>query len=212
VVSSTDWHEWHHGYDDPHSNLSRRLASVQQQVTAWLDSRDDESLRVVSACSGMGRDLLEVLGRRPDAGRVSGRLVELDPELAAAADSYAEAHGLTGIHVLRADAGTTDSYLGAVPADLVMMCGVFGNICDDDIHRTVGLLPGMCAPGATVIWTRGKFETDFAHTIRGWFADAGFEEVMLDAPRDTGYRVGVHRLVAPPRDLPGGTTLFTFVR
>jgi hypothetical protein len=213
VDPRTDWHAWHQDYDDPGSDLSRRRRSVQQQVSDWLDSRAGENLRVVSACSGTGLDLLEVLAGRPaDAERVRARLVEMDVDLADAAESYATAHGLERIEVLRADAGTTDSYAGAVPADLVMMCGVFGNIVDGDILRTVRLLPAMCAEGATVLWTRGRFESDFALTIRDWFAAAGFEEVAMDMPTDVGYRVGAHRLVGPPRELPAATTFFTFVR
>lgn len=210
---STDWHAWHQGYDDPHSDLSRRRRSVQQQIEAWLDTREDEALRVVSACSGNGLDLLEVMARRPvDTARVQARLLELDDELAGAAESYAAVHGLDGVDVHRADAGTTDSYRGAVPADLVLMCGVFGNITDDDILGTVQLLPTLCAAGATVIWTRGRLDLDLTPTIRGWFADAGFEEVAMDVPEDTGYRVGAHRLVGPTRVLPGGRTFFTFTR
>jgi hypothetical protein len=213
VGSSTDWHAWHQEYDDPSSDLSRRRRSVQQQIGAWLDSRDDEDLRVVSACSGNGLDLLEVLARRPsDGARVRARLIELDDELAGSAESYAAAHGIEGVDVHRTDAGSTDSYVGAVPADLVMMCGVFGNISDDDLLGTVRLLPALCAAGATVIWTRGRLDFDLTPTIRSWFADAGFEEVAMDVPADTGCRVGAHRLVGPPRDLPAGITFFTFTR
>ena len=186
---------------------------MQRQVEHWLDERAEDTLRVVSACSGNGLDLLEVLARRPrDAARVHARLIELDDELAGSAESYAAAHGLGGVDVLRADAGTTDSYAGAVPADLVMMCGVFGNISDDDLLETVRMLPAMCAPRATVIWTRGRHESDLAPTIAGWFADSGFEEVAMDMPADTTYRVGVHRLVGPNREMPTGITCFTFER
>lgn len=210
----TDWHAWHHGYDDPDSDLSRRRRSVQRQVEHWLDERAEATLQVVSACSGNGLDLLEVLARRPgDGQRVRARLVETDDELADAAESYAAEHGLDQVDVHRADAGIGDTYLGAVPADLVMMCGVFGNISDDDIRRTVGALPSLCAPGATVIWTRGRFASgDLAPTIGTWLAEAGFEEVAMDAPDDTTYRVGTHRLVGPPQELFPGMELFGFIR
>jgi hypothetical protein len=210
----TDWHAWHRGYDDPDSDLSRRRRSVQRQVAAWLDERSEPTLQVVSACSGNGLDLLEVLARRPgDGQRVRARLVETDDELADAAESYAAEHGLDQVDVHRADAGIGDTYLGAVPADLVMMCGVFGNISDDDIRRTVGALPSLCAPGATVIWTRGRFASgDLAPTIGTWLGEAGFEEVAMDAPEDTTYRVGTHRLVGSPQALAPGSDLFRFVR
>jgi hypothetical protein len=210
----TDWQAWHSGYDDPDSDLSRRRRSVQRQVEHWLDERAEDTLRVVSACSGNGLDLLEVLARRPgDARRVSARLLETDDDLAGAAESYAAAQGLDQIDVRRADAGVGDSYLGAVPADLVMMCGVFGNISNDDIGRTVGALPALCAPGATVIWTRGRFTSgDLAPTIGTWLAEAGFDEIAMDAPDDTTYRVGTHRLVGAAQDLVPGSDLFRFIR
>ena len=33
------------------------------------------------------------------------------------------------------DASTTSAYRGAVPADLVLACGIFGNVSDEDIQR-----------------------------------------------------------------------------
>jgi hypothetical protein len=213
-MAGTDWQQWHLGYDDPASDLSRRRRAVQHQLRRWLHLRDEPILQVVSACSGDGLDLLEVLAHRPrDASRVRARLLELDDGLAGRAESYAAAHGLDGIDVRRADAGLGDSYLGAVPADLVMMCGVFGNIGDQDLQATVRLTPGLCAPGATVVWTRGRFSSgDLTSAIRGWFVEAGFEEAAFEAPDDTTYRVGVHRLVAEPQPAPAGVTLFRFTR
>ncbi len=213
---ATDWVDWHAAYADPGSDLSRRRLSVQRQIRQWLDTRDDEHLRVVSACAGDGRDLLEVLADRGDGDRVTATLLELDDELATAAEEYAAAHGLSA-EVRRSDAGATDSYAGVVPADLVQMCGVFGNVTDEDLRGTVLRLPELCAPGATVIWTRGQWLTDEVPTdltgeIRAWFDDAGFEEVAFDAPDDTTYRVGAHRLATAPRPLTPGVTFFRFIR
>jgi hypothetical protein len=119
-------------------------------------------------------------------------------------------NGLTGVEVVEGDAGAIDSYADAVPADLVMFCGVFGNIVPADVERTVRALPQLCAPGATVIWTRGSHEPDIRDAIRGWFADTGFEEVSFDAPDDVEWSVGVHRLTAPPQPFTPGHHLFTF--
>jgi len=209
---NTDWQAWHEPYADPHSDLSRRRRSVQRQITQWLDERDDEHLRVVSACAGDGRDLLEVLAARPDRARVTATLLELDDGLASAAEEYAAAHDLA-VDVRRSDAGTTDSYAGAVPADLVQMCGVFGNVTDSDLRATIAALPQLCTDGATVIWTRGRFATgDLTGEIRGWFGEEGFEEVAFDAPWNAKYRVGTHRLVVAPRSLVSGQTFFRFTR
>jgi len=40
----------------------------------------------------------------------------------------------------------------------------------------------------------------------------GFERVSSDAPEDTRYRVGAHRLTAPPRPPGPNRTFFTFQR
>lgn len=138
-MTATHWQRWHEGYVDPGSDLSRRRRSVQRQIEQWLDSRDDAALSVVSACSGDGLDLLEVLAGRPDdARRVRARLLELDEGLAEKAETHADAHGLDQVEVRRADAGVTDSYLGSVPADLVMMCGVFGTPSSAERRPWVG--------------------------------------------------------------------------
>ncbi|MGB8650965.1 MAG: SAM-dependent methyltransferase, partial [Mycobacteriales bacterium] len=178
---SSHWYDWHAPYDEPGSPLDRRLRIVQSQVAGWLRGRGRQQLRVVSACAGQGRDLLEVLGAAPS---VRARLVELDPDNVAAAERAARAAGLDGVQVVCADAGWTDAYAGAVPADLVLMCGVFGNISDDDVHRTVGLLPQLCAAGATVIWTRSRRAPDLTPSIRSWFGEVGFVEQAFEAPHD----------------------------
>ncbi|MCW2756488.1 MAG: hypothetical protein JWO46_234 [Nocardioidaceae bacterium] len=212
-VAPTDWTAWHAAYDDPASSLSRRRRSVQAQISSWLDSTPG-NVRVVSVCAGDGRDLLEVLAGRDDADRVSAVLLELDPALAALAAERAAAESLHAVEVRCVDAGTTASYAGAVPADLVLLCGIFGNVDETDLRTTVALAPAFCASGATVVWTRGRSEgeREVADDVRDWFARAGFAEVGFDRPDDASYRVGTHRLVAEPRPLPDATTFFTFRR
>lgn len=188
-----DWHAWHSDYDDPGSALARRLRLVQGHIDEWLDRCPDGPLNVVSACAGQGRDLLEVLARRPDADRVRGRLLESDARNTAAARAAIAEYGLAGMTVVEADAGDATAYGPSVPADLVLMAGVFGNISDDDIQRTVAALPGLCAPDATVIWTRSRRHPDLTPALRQWFAAAGFAELAFDAPDDVLFTVGVHR-------------------
>jgi putative methyltransferase len=205
-----DWQAWHSAYDEEGSPLQRRLKIVQGHVRDWLEARQGQPLRVVSVCAGEGRDLLGVLAGHPDARHVSARLVELDPRNVAAAEAAAQEAGLSGVEVMQADAGSSDSYRGAVPADLVLVCGVFGNISDSDIRQTVTALPQLCAPDATVVWTRSRHEPDRTPTIRGWFAHSGFEELAFDAPDDALFSVGVHRLVGRPSTLMPDEVLFRF--
>jgi hypothetical protein len=42
----------------------------------------------------------------------------------------------------------SDLYTGMLPADLILVCGVFSGISDVDISWTITHLPPLCAPGA----------------------------------------------------------------
>jgi hypothetical protein len=161
-------------------------------------------------CAGDGRDLLGVLPGHPRGRDVRARLVELDPELAARGATRA-ATVSPDIDVVNADASMTSAYAGVVPADIVLVCGVFGNISDDDIHGTVAALPSLCAPGATVIWTRGTFPPDLTPAIRSWFEAGGFSELSFVAIPDTTIGVGANLLTTPPQSFDPNLRLFTFL-
>ncbi len=209
---TTDWEQWHRPYDDPASPLSRRLRIVQHHLDDWLGRTAPAPVRVLSLCAGDGRDLLEVLAARPDAARVRATLVELDGRNADRAVAAAADAGLNGITVRVEDAGLTDAAHGAVPADLVLLAGVFGNVSDGDVRRTVRALPTLCAAGATVIWTRHRHEPDLTPAIRSWLAEAAFEELAFEAPDDVRFSVGVHRFLGSPVPWSPGGRLFAFVR
>lgn len=208
-----DYVEWHNKYDEPDSRLARRLLVVQSQLRAALDHHG-EGARIVSLCAGQGRDVIGVLAER-HAKATRALLIELDERNAAFAERTARDAGLDGVRVLCADASLTDSARDGVPADIVLACGIFGNISDDDIRNTIAHLPSLCAKGADVLWTRGRTrEHDLTPSIRGWFQDAGFEEIAFEAPGDErlSFSVGTHRLVARPRPFEPHLRLFTFLR
>lgn len=208
-MARADWVQWHELYADPESLQSRRLPIVQAHIRAFLDSRAAEELRVISLCAGEGRDLLDVLETSPQLDRVSARLFELNPQLAARARDRVARH--PRVEVVEGDAGVTDAYEGFAPADLVLACGVFGNVPDDDVENTVRALPQLCAEGGTVIWTRHRRSPDLTPSIRRWFMEAGFREQAFDSPGPGSFAVGVHRSARPPLPLPRGRRLFTFV-
>jgi putative methyltransferase len=184
---------------------------VQQRIADALDAAPAGTVRAISACAGQGRDILGVLAEHRRAGDVRARLVELDGRNVAAARAAIDAIGL-GEHVqaVQGDAGNTSVFEGAVPADLVLFCGIFGNVPDRDVERTVRLLPMMCAPGATVLWTRHRERPDLTPTIREWFAASGFEEVAFDAPESMWISVGTNRFVGPAAPYQAGVELFAF--
>jgi ACT domain-containing protein len=205
-----DWRNWHDDYDRPGSRLARRLQVVQQQIRAILDDSPPGTLRVLSVCAGQGRDLIEVLADHPRRGDVRARLVELDPRNTAIAQEAARAAGLDGVEVVTADASLTDHYRGMSPADLVLICGVFGNIADEDVEQTIDACSRLCGTGGAVIWTRHRRAPDLVPTICDWFEKRGFERQWLTEPQ-TRFGVGVHRFRGEPKPLADGLRMFTFV-
>jgi hypothetical protein len=214
-VSSFDWHAWHEDYTDPTSSLSRRLVEVRSQLAAVLAEREG-TVRLLSLCSGDGRDTIPVL--EAAECEVTACLVELDPGLAETARQAAAEAGLD-LEVRTGDAGEVATFGDRLPVDVLMLCGVFGNVADVDVARTVAAARQMVAAGGAVIWTRGNVVPDdpTEHTgepaewVRGRFDAAGFDEVAFVKPDDASYRVGVAR---QPRvvgeQLP--ERLFSFVR
>jgi hypothetical protein len=159
-------------------------------------------------CAGQGRDILGVLARHPRADDVVARLVESDPRNAALARQGA--FPFPGVEAVEADAGCTDAYAGALPADIVLTCGVFGNISGDDVQRTVAAFPRLCAPGAVVIWTRHRAEPDLTPQVRDWFRSAGFAEQSFGVSEDRFMAVGSHRLTGKALPFRSGQVLYRF--
>jgi hypothetical protein len=208
--SMTDWEAWHSAYGDPSSLLSERLRVVQQRIDELLDATAPATVSVMSSCAGDGRDLLQVLQGRPDADRVRATLLEADPRNASRAAEQISRLALSNIEVRCTDAGITTAYAGAVPADLVLLCGIFGNITDEDVHRTIAAASQFCNTGARVIWTRHRQDPDLTPQIRDWFRERDFAEEDFVAPEHAIYSVGVHRFLGDPTPLDKGKRLFTF--
>jgi len=210
VSAPTDWYAWHAPYDELVSPLTHRLAVVQDAVRDFLDAAPDRPLRAVSLASGQSRDLLPLLIEHPRGGDVLARLVELDPRNADFAEGAVLGAALSGVDVVVGDAGLVDAYAGAVPADLVLACGLFGTISLLEVQSTIRALPQLCAAGATVVWTRNRRRNDPTLAIRDWLADTGFTEVSFTAGgEDQGaFSVGVARWNGPAGELRPGTRLF----
>lgn len=210
--SDSHWVRWHQHYDDPSSPLSVRLRIVQAMVADVLSAAADGPIRIVSMCAGQGRDVIDVLATHPRGVDASALLVELDPALVAFARERAAAAGVTGkVRIVEGDAALSRWYADDVPADLVLVCGVFGNVSGADISHTIQALPGWCREGSEVIWTRHRRPPDATAFIRAEFAAAGFDEVAFEAPDGYVLSVGRNRLERPPGAFDPGATLFEFV-
>ena len=211
-VALRDYERWLHHYDDPNSSLSWRL----RQVQAWLQEDIDRRagpIRVLSVCAGDGRDIIDVLAGRRDAARVQTVLLEAHPGIADLARDRAAAADVAGLLVRTCDAADTANYAGAVPAEVVLLVGIFGNISSADIQTVIATAPRFCSPGAALIWSRGRDRHDINDGIRRAFADAGFVELAYaEADFDSRPAVGALRYDGPPVPLDTGRNLFTFLR
>lgn len=206
----TDWQAWYGQYDDENSSLSRRLRVVQQRLDD-LVSGEPPVRRALSLCAGDGRDILPVVARLPNARRPELLLVEIDPTLAAAAERRAVDFGVAAT-VIVGDAGLAKTWQHVGPVDLLMLCGIFGNISETGIRATISASRGMLTRGGSVIWTRGRFaDQDLRPQIREWFEEEGFTESAFDS-EPTGYGVGVHRITSQLPVTPVPDRLFSFVR
>lgn len=123
----------------------------------------------------------------------------------------AAALGLGQVRCETGDAGLARWYEATRPIDILLACGVFGNVSPDDLSRTVRAFGAVVAPGGHAIWTRHRGPPDLTPSIRAWFGDAGFEEVSFEDVAGSRSTVGCHRRgrESIAADLPA--RLFDFV-
>jgi hypothetical protein len=208
-VTERDWYAWHADYDNPGSGLSRRLRWVQDRIRAALDNAPPGPFTAISICAGQGRDLIGVLADHPRGDDVTARLVELDPRNIEVARRLAASTSLAHVEIVAGDAALTSAYVGVTPADLVLACGLFGNMTNESVERTIGYCTQLCATAGTVVWTRARWEPDLVPQICEWFEQRGFERLWLSGA-GYGQCVGAHRFTGPPAPLEEGATMFAF--
>ena len=208
------WERWHGAYEDPSSPLSERLRLVQKLVRGrgasarFLLERDQrrpplgdpgERIRIISLCAGQGRDVIDVLATHPRMGKVEALLVDLDPALVEFARRRAAEAGLAErVRGRGRRFGVPFLLVWFVPADVVLLCGIFGNVSRADIAATIRALPAFCRPGANVVWTRHRRPPDATPAVRAQFAAAGFTEIAFAAPDGFVLAAGRHRLDGDP--------------
>lgn len=130
----------------------------------------------------------------------------------AAALPHGVPHG-AHVEVRELDAGLTASWSGAVPADLVLLVGVLGNVDDADLVRVADTVPRLAAAGATVVWTHSGGPEGRCAVVRRELARVGCPETSY-AWLDRGDRpsVGVARFDGEPAPLDPGARALTMRR
>jgi len=209
-----DWKTWFASYDEPDSPLVQRLAVVQEGIRRALDEAPAGSIKILSLCAGEGRDLIPVLAEHPRRADVRARLIEFDPVIARVARDAVTAADLDGtVDVVTGDAADPALFGDYAPADLLLLCGIFGNITEADIQNTATRAANLTARGGTAIWTRHRFDPAVIPRIHGWFTAAGFSDLWeSDSELPTAVYVAGNRHERDPAPLPDDTKLFTFVK
>jgi hypothetical protein len=204
------WLEWHRAYDDPAARLSRRRAVVVRAIRSFLDGAPGGPIRLLSLCAGDATDISLAVGGHHRRDDITGAAVELHPALARRARENLERVGAR-VEVLIGDAGRPTTFADVVPVDLMLLIGVFGNVTDGAMERTVRAVPSFCRPGATVIWSRHRRPPDMTSEIRRWFDELGATPTAFVSEGTGGFAVGTHRVdhVAPEADMPEHLFEFT---
>jgi len=207
-----DWFEWHERYqtDDV---LQQRLEIVRKYISDSLDAAALGTIQVVSACSGDGRDLLGVLATHPRAKDVRARLVELNPQLVERGKEAIAKLGLTEqIEFINGDASLTASFAGAVPADIVIVCGVFGNLPDEAVlQKLIRNLHYFTKTGGFALWTRGHRDgINYSERVRQIFQENEFTEVDFQLTATGNMGVGRHRFEGQTLSEPIDEQFFVF--
>ena len=186
---------------------------VQQRLAERLAAAPAGPLQLISICAGQGRDVIPVLQRHARRGDVRAALLEIDEENVSIARRLAAGAGLTQLEVVQVDASFSDPYTPFVPSEIVLACGIFGNISNADLEGTVRNLSMLCRPGAAVIWTRHWKQPEVIASIQQWFFESGFSNLSWDAlENERKMGIGVAQLIASPLPFSAGHRFFTFLR
>jgi hypothetical protein len=208
-----DWFAWHDNYRT-RPRMRQRLQIVCEYISTCLQEFPLGPIRVVSVCAGDSRDLIGTLFDHPRSRDVHARLVELDQRLVECGRTAAESSGLGDqLEFVCGDATLSSVYRGAVPADLVLICGVFGNLPNEtERQRLTQSLRFLCKTGGFAIWTRDLFEDGERRLaiIREFLRESEFEEVSFKMTATGNMGVGTHRYLGQSLPLPEDQQLFIF--
>jgi hypothetical protein len=132
--------------------------------------------------------------------------------LAQESEHAASGKGLQNVTELNGDASLLRTYRDVIPADLILLCGIFGNISNEDIQNIINSLAQLSKQGTRVIWTRNLRNPDIVPAIRDLFSTNDFREVDFRTTSDGSYAIGIYELKGLPQRLNDDARLFTFVK
>jgi Putative methyltransferase len=193
----------------------KRLAAVQSHLAGCLDvAAARGSVKLLSMCAGDGRDVIGVLRSHELRQNVSACLVELNGKSVALGIGRAREAGLEkSVSFVHGDATTFATYQHIAPADIVLVCGVWGHVRAGDRGQLVSSLASLCRAGGAVVWSRGVSQgMRRLHAIQSLFAESLWETERLSVTSDKRWAVVTARFLGPPSSLPVNGQVFRFRR
>ena len=165
-------------------------------------------------CAGDGRDVIGVLRNHPRQNDVRAWLVELNGEsIEAGMDRASKAHLENSVRFLSQDATDYATYRQIAPANIILVCGVWGHVPADERPQLVQGLSTLCAPGGMVVWTCGALRgMARPRAIQSLFRGPAWEEVRVSVTLDTTWLVATHRYAGPRAEPPTSGAIFHFQR
>ena len=209
-----NWSDWYKDYEN-FPSLHARLQLVQAQIVATLNECPPGEIKIASICAGDGRDLIWALQNHPRRNDVSALLLDDDLESINRGREMAEQAGLgKQLRLVHDDATLAKNYVGAVPADLVLLSGFLGHLRHEDVPRLIKSLPMLCKKNGWAIWNRHLLihqGREQVPAIREFFRQEKFEEVFYEPTGVGGFAVGRVRFTGEVEPLDTTRVFFEFV-
>ena len=205
------WSNWP-GIAYTRVGYQQRLAAVARHLSESLDLTPAGPVRIASICAGDGRDVVGVVKSHPRRNDVRAWLVELDGNSVATGVAHVRRAGLEHtVNFLHADATSFVTYRNIAPADVLLVCGVWGHVPPEERTSLVHACGVLSKPGGVVIWTRGvRHGTARLEAIRERFAGPAWEEVRVTITPDAKWAVATYRNVGPASAMPTSGQIFHF--
>ncbi len=210
-ADNSTWSDWP-GKAYTRAGYQQRLAAVERHLGESLDLAPGGPLRIASMCAGDGRDVLRVVKTHSRRSDVVAWLVELSGNSVADGAAHARRAGLEHtVNFLHADATSFATYRNIAPADVLLVCGVWGHVPLDEQASLVCASGMLCKPGGVVIWTRGVRQgTARFDAVRALFASPTWDEVRVTITPDAKWAIATHRCLGPASVLPASGPIFHF--
>jgi hypothetical protein len=205
------WSDWP-GKAYTRAGYQQRLAAVERHLDESLLLAPVGPVLIASMCAGDGRDVVGVVQSHPRRSDVIAWLVELNGNSVAAGVAHARRAGLERtVNFLHADATSFATYGNIAPADILLVCGVWGHVPLEERASLVRACGTLCTPGGVVIWTRGvRRGTARFEAIRELFAGPAWEEIRATITPDAKWAVATHRYLGPASAPPTSGQIFHF--